>query len=102
MTIFAVWEIFQFLLSVFVPGSPNPGYGQSTPAGHKLTYNVNGLRAWVISHAVLYVAVYQLQLFKASVLYDEWGALFVVANIFGFVLTVLAYIKAWVAPSHEV
>lgn len=100
LIVFFSWLAFQFLLAVLVPGNPNPGYGQATPAGHTLPYNVNGIRCWVITHAVLYVAVYQLKLFKGSILFDEWGALFVVANCWGFALTLFAYIKARVAPSH--
>jgi hypothetical protein len=34
--VFGVWHTFQFLTAVLVPGNPNPGYGQATPAGHTL------------------------------------------------------------------
>jgi hypothetical protein len=95
--ILAIW-LPQFVLAVFLPGKT--GYGQATPAGHVLKYNVNGLRAWVFTHIVLYIACYQLRLFSAGILFDEWPALFVLCNVWGFLLTTFAYIKAHVAPSH--
>lgn len=96
--IYGGWIIFQFLLYVLVPGPI--GKGQETPAGHVLSYNVNGLRCWVLSHGLLYVASYQLKLFKPSILYDEWPTLLMTAQVFGLTLTVLAYLKAWISPSH--
>ncbi len=46
-----------------------------------MQYNVNGIRCWVLTHIALYIAVYQLELFKGSILYDEWGSLFVVCLV---------------------
>jgi len=96
--IFAVWYALQVSLAWFVPGQID--YGQETPAGHVLKYKVNGLRAWIITHVLLYLVVFQLRLFRASILYDEWFSLFLVANLFGWFLALFAYFKAYYFPSH--
>lgn len=39
--IYFAWLAFQAVLAVFFPGPD--GWGQVTPAGHKLKYKVNGM-----------------------------------------------------------
>jgi 7-dehydrocholesterol reductase len=96
--VYVAWLLFQFLLAVFLPGPTD--HGQLTPAGHILKYKVNGFRAWIVTHVVLYVAVFQLKLISWSLLYHEWGSLLLVANAYGFLLTGFCFVKAHVAPSH--
>ena len=59
------WILFQALLAV-LPDFVHkiiPWYkggiqeGQTTPAGHILKYNINGLQAWIITHITVYVLV---------------------------------------------
>ena len=96
--IFFAWLLFQIALYVFLPGPT--GYGQLTPAGHALEYKVNGLNAWIFTHVVLAVAVFKFELFPASVIADNWGALLVIANVYGYALSTFAYFKAYLAPTH--
>eukprot|EP01133_Synstelium_polycarpum_P010772 gene10772-12550_t len=96
--LYAYWLLFQFVLYVVLPAKT--GYGQQTPAGHKLPYKVNGLFAWVVSHVTFLVASCYFELFPASLVQRHWGGLLVVANAYGYSLTAFAYLKAHIAPSH--
>lgn len=95
--IWVSWVAAQAFMYQFVPGKI--GYGQATPAGHVLPYNVNGLTCYLISHAAFLLGNY-LGYYKISVIADNWVGLFVIANIGGYALTALCMIKAYVAPSH--
>jgi len=95
--IFVVWELFQLVLYLFVPGPV--GMGQETPAGHKLKYNVNGLRAWAVTH-IVFLGCVIFGIFPGTIVYDNWGPLLIVANVFGYSLAIFVYIKAIVAPTH--
>ena len=92
------WLAFQAIMYMNVPAKT--GYGQMTPAGYKLPYVVNGLRVWMITHVLYLGASLGLCLFKASIIADNWGALFIAANSYGYFLTVFSYIKAYLFPSH--
>ncbi|KAI9202867.1 ergosterol biosynthesis ERG4/ERG24 [Polychytrium aggregatum] len=92
------WLFFQAALYVFVPAKI--GYGQETPAGLILPYVVNGLRAWFITHALFIAGSIGLGLFPASIIHDNWGALLISANVYGFFLAFFSYVKANLFPSH--
>ena len=92
--------LFEKMLKIQVPFFPGPiGKGQATPAGHELPYNCNGLRVWVLTHITAILLV-KYDVIRASVIADNWGALFVVTNLAGFLFTILVYIKAHVWPTH--
>ncbi|KAI8800942.1 ergosterol biosynthesis ERG4/ERG24 [Cladochytrium replicatum] len=93
------WLLFQGLCYAFVPAKV--GYGQTTPAGLTLPYVVNGLRVWVITHA-LYILGSDLflNLYPLTLIYDHWPALLVAANCYGYFLTFFTYAKAHLFPSH--
>ncbi|EFA77439.1 Delta14-sterol reductase [Heterostelium album PN500] len=96
--LYVYWLLFQFVLYVVLPAKT--GYGQQTPAGHRLPYKVNGLLAWVVSHVCFLVASCYFELFPASLVQRHWGGLLVAANCYGYSLTLFSYIKAHIAPSH--
>jgi len=73
--------------------------GQTTPAGYTLKYNINGLQSWIITHGVIYLLVINGYLDPTIIAY-YWGELFIVANIIGFVISLCAYIKAYISPSY--
>lgn len=92
------WVAVQALMYQFVPGKI--GYGQRTPAGHLLPYNVNGLTCYFISHVGFVLGSY-FGLYKLSVIADNWTGLFVIANVGGYGLTTFCMVKAYLAPSHS-
>ncbi|KAG0639372.1 ergosterol biosynthesis ERG4/ERG24 family-domain-containing protein [Tuber brumale] len=95
---YAGWLLFQAALYAWLP-SPI-GYGQRTPAGYLLPYRVNGIHAWVVTHVVSVVAVYAGML-DPAVIAKNWEGLLVVANVYGYLLAVVAYLKAHLFPTHE-
>ncbi|KAI8823965.1 ergosterol biosynthesis ERG4/ERG24 [Fimicolochytrium jonesii] len=97
--LYFAWLLFQAALYAFLPGKI--GYGQMTPAGYTLPYVVNGLLAWVVTHALFIGASLGLGLFPASIIHDHWGGLLIAANVYGYFLTIFSYLKAYIAPSHK-
>ncbi|KNC87712.1 hypothetical protein, variant [Sphaeroforma arctica JP610] len=96
--IYVTWLLFQALLAVTVPGPI--GYGQSTPAGHKLEYLVNGLNCWVVTHIFFVVGAWGFGWWKPTIIYDHWAQLSICMHLYGFALSLFCYIKAFVAPTH--
>ncbi|KAI8928265.1 ergosterol biosynthesis ERG4/ERG24 [Entophlyctis helioformis] len=92
------WLLFQAVLYTFLPGKI--GYGQTTPAGHTLPYVVNGLLAWIVTHALFIAGAFYFNLFDGSIIADNWGALLIAANCYGYFLTFFSYAKAYIFPSH--
>jgi len=91
--------VFQGVLYALVPAEI--GYGQRTPAGYLLPYKVNGFRVWMITH-ILFITFssFGIGLFPASIISNHWGALLIAANVYGYFLTLFAYVKAYLFPSH--
>ncbi len=72
------------------------------------------MTAWILTHAA-YVACSYANIIPASIVHDHWGALLVIpnawtvsitrfqiaANVYGYALTVFAYAKAYLWPSHR-
>ncbi len=105
--VIGLWFVFQWGLS----GLPDvcsfflPGYvgdlqkGSTTPAGNILTYNVNGLQAWIITHLLFVLGVW-CGMLNPSWVVNKWIAIFYVANIIGYSLTFFAYLKAHLFPTY--
>lgn len=92
------WLLFQAILYALLPAEI--GYGQQTPAGHILPYKVNGLLSWAPSHALFIWGAWYARLWDPAVIAKNWVGLLVAANVYGYGLTVFAYAKAYLAPSH--
>lgn len=94
---YAAWLSFQALLYTYLPCKISTG--QLTPAGNLLKYQTNGLYAWVITHVLAGAAV-TAGVLDPAILAKHWGGLIVAANIYGFLISALSYIKAILAPTH--
>lgn len=93
--------MIQTVLTICVPGNPNPGFGQLTACGTVLKYNVNGFRCWIVTYCLVGVSLLSnANLTQLGLVYDLWISLFAAANIFGLCLTLVAYLKARWAPTH--
>ncbi len=104
LEIYTVWIVFQIILAVFLPDKLHlilPNYmgglrqGSVTPAGNKLTYQINGLQSWLISHILFIVFI------TPTIIADNWGPLLIITNITGYSLALFAYIKAKTRPSYK-
>jgi 7-dehydrocholesterol reductase len=94
--IYAGWLVYQAVLFHILPG--RTCYGQQTPGGHILSYKINGLTAWVITHLLFLIGVHQGWI-EASVIARNWQGLFVAANVYGYLLAGFVRIKAYYMPS---
>eukprot|EP01128_Nolandella_sp_AFSM9_P010502 TRINITY_DN7274_c0_g1_i1.p1 TRINITY_DN7274_c0_g1~~TRINITY_DN7274_c0_g1_i1.p1 ORF type:complete len:546 (+),score=133.02 TRINITY_DN7274_c0_g1_i1:65-1639(+) len=101
LQILSIWVGYQVVLYLYLPGPQ--AYGQETPAGNKLLYNVNGLRAFILSN-LLYVGLsdprFGVELFSPTIVYDNWGSMLCIANILGYAVATFCYFKAMYAPTH--
>ncbi|KAK3369770.1 ergosterol biosynthesis ERG4/ERG24 family-domain-containing protein [Lasiosphaeria ovina] len=87
----------QALLFRFLPGELRTG--QYTPAGHLLTYRMNGLSAWTITH-LLYFALSWAGVLDPAFIARNWSGLIAAMNIAGLAVSVFAFVKAYVSPTH--
>ncbi|KAI9175746.1 hypothetical protein H9P43_006110 [Blastocladiella emersonii ATCC 22665] len=94
----AGWLTFQAALYLYLP-SPI-GYGQPTPAGHILEYKVNGMLAWIVTHALYIGCSTVVPLFSGAVIADYFPGIYIAANIYGYALSVFSYVKAYAFPTH--
>ena len=75
------WTVFQLVLLRFLPGPVEPG--PVTPHGQRPQYRLNGVLAWIVTHAALLVA-WRLGIFKADALYARYGELLATLLVFAF------------------
>ncbi|CZT53362.1 related to c-14 sterol reductase ERG-3 [Rhynchosporium secalis] len=94
---YTCWIAFQALLYVGLPGPTQQS--QQTPAGHLLSYRVNGLRAWIFTYSLLAVLSVTGVLDLASIA-EDWSGWFIATNLYGFLASAIAFVKAHVAPTH--
>ncbi|CAG8957335.1 hypothetical protein HYFRA_00010759 [Hymenoscyphus fraxineus] len=95
---YTVWYLFQVALYLGLPGQISTG--QLTPAGNLLKYKTNGLSAWIVTH-VLYLGLSWIGILDPAILAKNWEGLVVAANVWGFILTGIAFLKACYFPTHE-
>lgn len=95
---YVAWLCFQAALYLGLPGRISTG--QLTPAGNLLKYKTNGLSAWIVTH-VLFFGFSWYGVLDPAILARNWEALLVAANVWGFVLTGIAFVKANLRPTHE-
>ncbi|KAF4968707.1 hypothetical protein FZEAL_10348 [Fusarium zealandicum] len=91
------WVGLQALLFRYLPGKVQNG--QYTPAGYLLSYRINGLSAWVITH-VLYGVLSWLGVLDPGFIPRNWSSLIGAMNLAGFVITAFVFVKAYVIPTH--
>jgi 7-dehydrocholesterol reductase len=94
---YAAWVVFQLVLYMGLPSKIC--YGQETPAGNILSYHVNGLSAWIVTHAAYAIASY-FGWMDPAIIAKNWEGLLIAFNLYGYFLALGAYIKAHVAPTH--
>lgn len=95
---YAGWLLYQAGLYQLLPGKLS--VGQLTPAGHLLKYRTNGLFAWMLTHMLFGAWVLHGSV-DPAIIARNWEPLLVTANVYGFLLSGFAYLKAHFSPSHE-
>lgn len=94
----AGWIALQALLLRALPGPTHRG--PVTPAGERPAYRLNGVAAWIVTHALL-VGGWALDLFSASAIVDRLGSILVVLNLFALALCAALYAKGLRHPSSR-
>lgn len=93
----ACFIVFELILMRILPGKKF--YGPPTAKGYMPLYKENGFLAFVITIAIFCLASFGLQLFPATILYDNLGSIFGALNIFSLLFCVLLYLKGRFFPS---
>jgi 7-dehydrocholesterol reductase len=95
--ILGVWFALQLTLLKLLPGKIH--LGPVTPMGNRPVYKMNGVLAFIVTHAVLYVAAYPLHLFSPTIVYDHFGEILITLSGFALLFCAFLYAKGVVAPS---
>lgn len=96
--IVAGWTAFQLVLLEWLPGKKL--LGPPTPEGEQPEYVLNGLAAWVISHAAV-LGAWWLGLFEAAAFYALYGELLITLTVFAFAFCGFLYWKGRRYPSSR-
>jgi 7-dehydrocholesterol reductase len=91
------WALLQAVLLIVLPGKTH--YGPVTPKGNRPRYKLNGIPAYIVTHALLFLGAYPLGLFSPTIVYDEFGSILVICNVFGLIFCVFLYLKGVYFPS---
>jgi len=95
--ILGAWFALQLALLQLLPGKQH--LGPVTPMGNRPAYKLNGVLAFVVTHALLYVAAYPLALFSPTIVYDHFGEIVITLSSFALVFCAFLYAKGVLAPS---
>lgn len=88
---------FELVLMWLLPGKPF--HGPLTSKGNVPLYKANGVLAFLATMTTFCIASFYLQLFPATILYDNLGSIFGALNTFSFVFCGFLYLKGRFAPS---
>lgn len=94
----SAWIAWQAVLYMYLPG-PSV-LGEFTPAGHKLTYKLNGSYAWALTH-VVYFGLAAMGCIDAAFIPKNWSSLIAAMNLAGLVAPAGAFVKAYWWPTYE-
>jgi len=93
------FALVELILLIILPGATY--YGPITPAGKKPVYKLNGVLSYIITHILLYVSVYQLNLFSPSLVYDNICSILQTLSTIAFIMCIFLLIKGHLAPETK-
>lgn len=93
----ACFIVIELLLMRLLPGKV--WHGPITPKGNVPVYKANGLLAFFTSMVLFSTASFGLNLFPASILYDNLGPILGALNLFSLLFCGLLYVKGRFYPS---
>lgn len=68
-------------------------------AGVVNKYEINGLQAWLITHALWFTNAHLLSWFSPTIIFDHWIPLLWCANILGYAVSTFAMVKGYCFPT---
>ncbi|KTD60405.1 7-dehydrocholesterol reductase [Legionella sainthelensi] len=95
--IIATFIVFELALMRLLPGKIF--HGPISPKGNVPVYKDNGLFAFIVTMATFCIASLGFNVFSASLLYDNLGALLGALNILSLIFCVFLYLKGRFFPS---
>lgn len=92
-----IFSLFQLALMRLLPGKPFQG--PITPKGNIPLYKENGPLAFLVTMGAFCILSFGLNLFSASILYDNLGPLFGALNVLSLFFCLFLYFKGRFFPS---
>ncbi len=96
--ILLAWLAVQFALLRLLPGKAH--LGPVTPRGNRPEYRLNGVAAFVVTHALWFAATGS-GLLSATIVYDHFGEILVTSSLLALVLCTWLYVKGLRFPSSS-
>lgn len=96
-SIILVFAAFELCLLKLLPGKDYDG--PVTPTGHQPRYKLNGVLAWLVSHAAFFGASYGLGWFSPAIVFDHFGELLITLSASCLLFCWFLYFKGIHAPS---
>lgn len=95
--IIAYFIVFELALMRFLPGKT--WHGPITPKGNVPVYKANGVLAFITTMTLFCISTFGLNLFPATILYNNLGYIFSALNLFSLGFCALLYFKGRFFPS---
>jgi 7-dehydrocholesterol reductase len=92
-----IFSVSQLAIMRFLPGKVF--HGPLTPQGNTPVYKANGILAFITTVTIFCIASFYLQLFPASIIYDNFGDIIGALNIFSLFFCLCLYLKGRFLPS---
>jgi 7-dehydrocholesterol reductase len=97
--ILLLFAALQTVLLLVLPGKRFEG--PLTPNGNRPVYKLNGIAAWIVTHALFFGCSYGLGLFNAGIAHEHLGPMLIVLDCFALVFCLGLYFKGRFAPSSK-
>ena len=95
--ILVFWALLQLVLLVVLPGKEH--FGPVTAMGNRPHYKLNGIAAFLVTHALVVIAAYSLVLFSPTILYDDFGEILSLLGLLAFIFCAVLNWKGLRFPS---
>jgi 7-dehydrocholesterol reductase len=99
VVILLIFLVFELFLLQFIPGKVYEG--PITPSGSRPHYKLNGIAAWFVTHALFLGCSFGFHMFKAGILWDNFGEILATLVLFALLLCIFLYIKGRFWPSSQ-
>ncbi len=91
--------VLEVILLQWLPGKIFEG--PITPTGSRPRYKLNGVLAWLVTHALFFGCSFGLHLFKAGIVWDHFGEILATLVLFALIFCLLLYFKGRFWPSSQ-
>ena len=98
-TILVLFAVLQIILLQWLPGKIFEG--PITPTGSRPRYRLNGISAWIITHALFFGSSLGLHLFNAGIVWDHFGEILATLVLFAFIFCLFLYFRGRSWPTSE-